>query len=192
MLVNIINKNSQGRIRYILKNKKYLFFNENNDYIVISLDDISIVCRIQSNDKDDTMNYINKYYKEKFRQEINRVELEKIIKIPEIAKTKRLDDAVKPFDSTIVNKKPSLFTSFKIDIIHYIDFYNVRNLENEKLIPEFKKIKEHLFEVTFTNESEGNNNKIIFNVNNNTNTRYKHFYNEELYNQNNNLKELFK
>jgi hypothetical protein len=191
MITQIINRASQGRIKYILKTKKYLFCRNENDYFVLSLEEGNIVCRISSEDEERTMKFINKTYKEKVRQNITFKELETITKIPEIVKKVKINVDETTKEINIVVNKINPILDFKVNIIKYIDYYNVRNLENEKLTPDFKKQDEFSIEVYFSNESKGNKNKIIFNVNSNTNHRFKHYYNGKFVKQSINLKDIF-
>lgn len=191
MITQIINRASQGKLKYIIKTKKYLFCRNENDYFVLSLEDANIVCRISSKDEERTMKFINKTYKEKTRQEISYAELLAITVIPEIVKKFKIDiDKVSKENVVVVNKVNPVL-DFKISVIKYIDTYNVKNLENEKLIPDFKKQDDFTINVYFNNESTGNKNKIIFNVNSNTNNRFKHYYNGKFVKQSINLKDIF-
>lgn len=189
MIVHIVNKSKVAEIKYKFRFKNYLLCVNNNDFILLKLEDLSIVFRTISNDSEKTRRYINKSYVSSKIKEITFQELEKLIVVPPFEK-KEKQVVVKKEQEGV--KEVSLFLKFKIEFIKYIDYYDVRNLENEKLIPEFKKIDDYTLEVYFTNESEGNCNKIVYNLVGKHNKKIRHFYNDKLIKTTDILNNIFK
>jgi hypothetical protein len=190
MSINIINSNSRGRIKYVLRNKKYFFCVFDDNYLIIDVNSLDILYRVSSKEEEKTMVYINKNYKFKFRHNVTYEELVLIRDIPEIKRAGKLTDLK---GEAILEKQLNPFLNFKVQCIKFVDLYNVRNLEGKKLECLFEKLDEFTIRMFFSNESEGNKNEIFCSFKAiESGKKYKHYYNGVLEQQSSILDDLFK
>lgn len=188
VLKKIYGKSTKTKI------KRYILSVEDND--VLLYDDVTntIVYRAIADKKINTKGYLYKKYGKSNVIEVTRTIMANFVVIPDINNTlitasKENKESVKIVPNVI--KKTNKMLDTKVDAIKYCDKYDVRDTNNVRLVPRFKKIDDDTLEIEIGEKEFGGVNTIKCKFTQYT-ERYRHYFEGKFLGATLNLEDIFR